>query len=85
LHQGGGAPTILNAANEVAVAGFLAGAIGFLDIARGVEHALSKIAAPPPASLSDVRALDAEARRVAGEFVAARSARGVQVSATLER
>ena len=85
LHQGGGAPTILNAANEVAVAGFLAGAIGFLDIARGVEHALGKIAAPPPASLADVRALDAEARRVADEFVAARSARSVQVSATLER
>jgi 1-deoxy-D-xylulose-5-phosphate reductoisomerase len=85
LHQGGGAPTILNAANEVAVAGFLAGAIGFLDIARGVEHALSKIAAPPPASLADVRALDAEARRVADEFVTSRSVRGRQVSATLER
>jgi 1-deoxy-D-xylulose-5-phosphate reductoisomerase len=85
LHQGGGAPTILNAANEVAVAGFLAGAIGFLDIARGVEHSLGKIAAPPPTSLADIRALDAEARRVAEEFVASRSVRGVQVSATLER
>jgi 1-deoxy-D-xylulose-5-phosphate reductoisomerase len=85
LHQGGGAPTILNAANEVAVAGFLAGAIGFLDIARGVEHALGKIAAPPPTSIADVHALDAEARRVAGEFVAASSAGRGQVSATLER
>jgi 1-deoxy-D-xylulose-5-phosphate reductoisomerase len=85
LHQGGGAPTILNAANEVAVAGFLAGAIGFLDIARGVEHALSKVAAPPPASLAEVRALDAEARRVAGDFVATLSACNRQVSATLER
>jgi 1-deoxy-D-xylulose-5-phosphate reductoisomerase len=85
LHQGGGAPTILNAANEVAVAGFLAGAIGFLDIARGVEHALGSIAAPPPASLADVRALDAEARRVAGEFVKGLRARGRQVSASLEQ
>jgi 1-deoxy-D-xylulose-5-phosphate reductoisomerase len=75
LHQGGGAPTILNAANEVAVAGFLAGEIGFLDIARGVEHALAAVAAPPPASLADVRMLDAEARRVTGGFVQALSAR----------
>jgi 1-deoxy-D-xylulose-5-phosphate reductoisomerase len=85
LHQGGGAPTILNAANEVAVAGFLAGAIGFLDIARGVEHALSRVAAPPPASIADVRALDAEARRVAGEFVSSFMTRRRQASATLER
>jgi 1-deoxy-D-xylulose-5-phosphate reductoisomerase len=85
LHQGGGAPTILNAANEVAVAGFMAGAIGFLDIARGVEHALGKIAAPPPASIADVHALDAEARRVAGEFVATFATRRRQVSASLER
>jgi 1-deoxy-D-xylulose-5-phosphate reductoisomerase len=75
LHQGGGAPTILNAANEVAVAGFLAGEIGFLDIAHAVEHVLAAIAAPPPASLADVRALDGEARRVTGEFVQALSTR----------
>lgn len=85
LHQGGGAPTILNAANEVAVAGFLAGAIGFLDIARGVEDALSRVSAPPPGSIADVRALDAEARRVAGEFVSSFTASRRQVSATLER
>jgi 1-deoxy-D-xylulose-5-phosphate reductoisomerase len=68
LHRGGGAPTILSAANEVAVQGFLAGEIGFLDIARSVEHALAALPAAPPASLSDVRQLDAEARRVAAEF-----------------
>jgi 1-deoxy-D-xylulose-5-phosphate reductoisomerase len=75
LHQGGGAPTILNAANEVAVAGFLAGEIGFLDIARSVEHALAVLPAPPPESLADVRAADAEARRIATEYVRARAAR----------
>ena len=37
LRQGGAAPTLLNAANEAAVAAFLAGRIGFLDIARTVE------------------------------------------------
>jgi 1-deoxy-D-xylulose-5-phosphate reductoisomerase len=75
LHQGGGAPTILNAANEVAVAGFLAGELGFLDIARSVEHALAAVPAPPPQSLADVRALDAEARRVAVEYGRIRAAR----------
>ncbi len=75
LHQGGGAPTILNAVNEVAVAGFLAGEIGFLDIARSVEHALGVIPAPPPESLADVRALDAEARRVGAEYVKSHAAR----------
>jgi 1-deoxy-D-xylulose-5-phosphate reductoisomerase len=75
LHQGGGAPTILNAANEVAVAGFLAGELGFLDIARSVEHALAVLPAPTPESLADVRALDLEARRVATEYVRTRAAR----------
>lgn len=75
LHRGDGAPTILNAANEVAVAGFLAGEIGFLDIARSVEHTLSVVSGPPPHSLEDVRTLDAEARRVAGDFVRAAAAR----------
>jgi 1-deoxy-D-xylulose-5-phosphate reductoisomerase len=75
LHRGGSAPTILNAANEVAVAGFLAGDIGFLDIARSVEHVLATVVAPPPRSLEDVRLLDTETRRVAGEFVRTLSAR----------
>ncbi|HEY2068753.1 MAG TPA: 1-deoxy-D-xylulose-5-phosphate reductoisomerase [Rhizomicrobium sp.] len=41
LRQGGRAPTILNAANEIAVDAFLDGRIGFLDIARVVEETLS--------------------------------------------
>jgi 1-deoxy-D-xylulose-5-phosphate reductoisomerase len=41
LRQGGLAPTILNAANEVAVQAFLGRRIGFLDIARVVEDTLS--------------------------------------------
>lgn len=43
IAQGGSAPTILNAANEMAVAAFLGHRIGFLDIADIVEAALSEL------------------------------------------
>jgi len=65
LRAGGAAPTILNAANEVAVAGFLAGRLGFLDIARVVEEAVTAMPGYAIASLDDVRSLDAAARRLA--------------------
>jgi 1-deoxy-D-xylulose-5-phosphate reductoisomerase len=65
LHRGGGAPTILNAANEIAVGAFVAGEIGFLDIVRGVEETLRIIPTVALTSLEGIRALDAEARRVA--------------------
>jgi 1-deoxy-D-xylulose-5-phosphate reductoisomerase len=76
LQCGGGAPTILNAANEVAVHGFLAGRIGFLDIARTVEATLEAVPARALASLDDVLAADGEARIRANEAVEARSRRG---------
>jgi 1-deoxy-D-xylulose-5-phosphate reductoisomerase len=69
LADGGTAPTVLNAANEVAVAAFLEGRIGFLDIARAVERTLSTLPARPLAGLDDVVATDLEARRIAGGFV----------------
>jgi 1-deoxy-D-xylulose-5-phosphate reductoisomerase len=53
---------VLNAANEVAVAAFLAGQISFTRIAVMVEDVLSRYAPRPPASLADVAAVDAEAR-----------------------
>jgi 1-deoxy-D-xylulose-5-phosphate reductoisomerase len=65
LRAGGGAPTILNAANEVAVERFLDGRLPFLAIAEVVERALSRLGAPPVADLPAVLALDAEARRLA--------------------
>ena len=61
-HAGGGMPTVLNAANEIAVAAFLDGQIPFTRIAARVESVLNAYAPPPPASLSDVLAVDAEAR-----------------------
>jgi 1-deoxy-D-xylulose-5-phosphate reductoisomerase len=74
LRLGGAAPTILNAANEVGVARFLSGQIGFLDIVRGVERALERLPNRSPQSLAELRALDLETRRHAGEYFATRSA-----------
>jgi len=65
LAAGGARPAILNAANEVAVAAFLEGRIGFLDIALIVRKALDRYDPPAPASLDDVFAIDAGARRTA--------------------
>ncbi|MGO8920029.1 MAG: 1-deoxy-D-xylulose-5-phosphate reductoisomerase [Stellaceae bacterium] len=65
LLAGGGAPTVLNAANEVAVAAFLEGRIGFLDIAAIVEDALAALPDRRIDSLDDVYDCDREARAVA--------------------
>ena len=65
LDAGGTAPAVLNAANEVAVAAFLAGQIRFTDIAPACAHALERVAARPAATLDDALAADTEARSVA--------------------
>ena len=62
LQTGGGAPTILNAANEVAVVFFLNGALAFLDIPKLVESVLSNISIEPLESLDHVMEVDAKAR-----------------------
>jgi 1-deoxy-D-xylulose-5-phosphate reductoisomerase len=74
LREGGGSPTILNAANEVAVAAFLHRRIGFLDIAAMVETVLHRLGPRPADSLAQVMDLDAEARRCAIGLEAARAA-----------
>ncbi len=61
---GGTAPAILNAANEVAVSAFLEGRIGFMDIPRGVEHALGTVERGGADTLDEVLAADAAARAV---------------------
>jgi 1-deoxy-D-xylulose-5-phosphate reductoisomerase len=63
--RGGTAPAALNAADEVAVQAFLAGRIGFLDIARIIESALDQHAPGPADSLERVVAADMEVRRMA--------------------
>ncbi len=69
LQSGGGAPTILSAANEVAVSAFLERRIGFLHIERVVEDTLAALPHRVPSSLADVRAIDGDARRVAGTLL----------------
>lgn len=69
LEAGGARPAILNAANEVAVAAFLAGKIGFLEIAAIVADTLERYDPEAPATLDAVLAVDGEARRLAGERV----------------
>jgi len=63
LREGGAAPTIANAANEVAVAAFLDGHIGFMDIPQHIERTLDHLHhTPAPQSLEDVLAIDCAAR-----------------------
>ena len=59
LAAGGARPAVLNASNEIAVAAFLARRIGFLD----------RYDPAAPASVDDVLAIDAEARRIAAAFI----------------
>jgi 1-deoxy-D-xylulose-5-phosphate reductoisomerase len=67
LAAGTVATNALNAANEVAVAAFLARRIGFLDIPRVVEDSVEAVlrGAHAADSLEAVEAVDAEARRLA--------------------
>jgi 1-deoxy-D-xylulose-5-phosphate reductoisomerase len=74
LARGGAAPTVLNAANEVAVAAFLAGRIGFLDIAAIVEAALQHCDCSEMEGLAHILAIDAEARRTARSLTGDRRA-----------
>lgn len=70
LQAGGGAPTILNAANEVAVGLFLDRRLGFLDIAAVVEETLSSLVVPRAEGIEGIIALDAEARHAAARVAA---------------
>jgi 1-deoxy-D-xylulose-5-phosphate reductoisomerase len=63
LEHGGSAPIVLNAANEVAVASFLAGSIRFVDIAKLVEEALVEAEFVNPRSIEDVLEIDATTRK----------------------
>jgi 1-deoxy-D-xylulose-5-phosphate reductoisomerase len=69
LQTGGGCPTILNAANEIAVEAFLHRRVGFLEISRIVERVLSRLGSAKIGSLNEVIALDATARRVANSLM----------------
>ncbi len=69
LEAGGSAPIVLNAANEVAVAAFLAGRIAFPEIAAAVARALDAFPVSTPASIAEVIDIDREVREKAREFM----------------
>jgi 1-deoxy-D-xylulose-5-phosphate reductoisomerase len=62
LEQGGAAPIVLNAANELAVARFLQGAIRFPEIINIVEEAIDRSDFPAPRSIGDVVEIDRTTR-----------------------
>jgi 1-deoxy-D-xylulose-5-phosphate reductoisomerase len=71
--EAGGAKTVaLNAADEVAVAAFLQGTLGFNDIPRIIEDVLTVTSSGRPESIAKVLEADAEARRYAQQRVAER-------------
>ena len=65
LQEGGSAPAVLNAANEVAVQRFLEGRLGFLDIAETIARVMDLVPSCRLETLDDVFAADVEARRAA--------------------
>ena len=69
LEREGSNPAVLNASNEVAVASFLEGRIGFTDISRLVERQLEANRRPAPGSLEDVIEIDREVRRETAGFI----------------
>jgi len=71
LEAGGAAPVVLNAANEVAVAGFLAGRIGFPEISHLVQEALMAGDYGAPRSICDVQEIDRVTRERAQTMMTA--------------
>ena len=69
LQCGGSIPTILNAANEIAVHGFLTRRIGFLEISRIVEETINIAPALSLNCLADVYNADKEARALAAQLM----------------
>ena len=66
---GGAAPCVFNAADEVAVAAFLAGRLSFLGIAEVIESTLERASSRLVRSIEELKAIDAEARALAEGFV----------------
>ena len=67
---GGTAMAVANAANEVAVAAFLAESVGFGSIPMIIEETLTRVSPVEPETLAVVEQADSEARAVASELVA---------------
>ena len=70
LRVGGTAPTVLNAANEIAVAAFLDEKLPYPAIASVIEQTLAAIPLSPVETLEQVLAADAAARQIAQDQIA---------------
>ena len=70
VRRGGTAMAVLNAANEIAVAAFLDGEVGFIDIPVIIEHVMGEIEIVEPHSLAVVQQADRLARAAAVKFIA---------------
>jgi 1-deoxy-D-xylulose-5-phosphate reductoisomerase len=79
----GAASAILNAADEIAVEAFLAGAIPFPGIAATVAETLERMPAREPASIAEVLEIDREARGRAAEVISARWGESLQTEQAL--
>jgi len=69
LNRGGNFPCILNAANEIAVYGFLKNRIGFLDMTEVIERTLSKMSHIAKPTLEEYFESDASARNFAASLI----------------
>ena len=72
IAQGGNMPCIMNAANEVAVAAFLAGQIGFFDIADTVATSMKQAAYTASPTYDDYVATDKAVRDIAQQYIQTR-------------
>lgn len=69
IANAGSAMAVCNAANEIAVAAFLEGQIGFVDIAAVIEASLAGLPLIEPQSLAEVEEVDRQARAFADQYV----------------
>ena len=69
MQSGGVAPAVFNASNEIAVAAFVDKKIAYQQIPQIIQHSLETIPNRDPQCLDDVLQADAEARRVASEWM----------------
>jgi 1-deoxy-D-xylulose-5-phosphate reductoisomerase len=69
MQEGGSAPTVLNAANEVAVEAFLKEKIRFDDIIRIIHETMNQFSTQHDCSISEIIEIDNEAKAKAEEFV----------------
>ncbi len=69
LHKGGNMPCILNAANELAVYGFLKNRLGFLDMTEVIEQTMAQVSFIENPTLQEYFESDGEARNVAATLI----------------